>query len=206
MRKFLLIFIIFLVLLNPAACLSNRGIFVNYDNRLALVIGNGDYKNAPLSNPFNDARDFANILIELEFKVKLETNASQRTMEESIRNFGKELRKGGVGLFYYAGHGIQFRGKNYLIPVNAKIESEADVKYEAVEVGRLLSQMDEAGNNFNIIILDACRNNPHVHSGILDGALLKWMHQRVLFFPILQHLEVLQLMEMDATGFTRQNY
>lgn len=81
-------------------------------------------------------------------------------MEDAVRNFGKKLRKGGVGLFYYAGHGIQVNGKNYLIPIDAKIESESDVKYESVDAGRILGKMEDAENDVNIVILDACRNNP----------------------------------------------
>jgi len=82
-------------------------------------------------------------------------------MEKAIRNFGKRLRKyGGVGLFYYAGHGMQINGRNYLIPVDAEIDTESDVNFEAVDAGRVLGKMEDAGNNLNIVILDACRDNP----------------------------------------------
>jgi len=134
------------------------------DRRVALVIGNSNYMAAPLRNPVNDATDMAKALKQLGFKVTLKTDANQRKMEASIRAFGDALRSGGVGLFYYAGHGIQYRGTNYLIPVHADIKSEADVKYETVDAGRVLSQMERAGNNLNIVILDACRNNPFARS------------------------------------------
>jgi len=133
-------------------------------NRLALVIGNSTYQNAPLKNPSNDATDMAVMLKRLDFKVTLKTNATRRTMLSSIIAFGKQLRDGGVGLFYYAGHGLQVQGHNYLIPIDARIDSESDVEYEAVDAGRVLGKMEDAGNGLNIIILDACRNNPYSRS------------------------------------------
>lgn len=134
------------------------------ERRIALVIGNGAYKSSHLANPVNDANDMAAALKKLDFSVKLKINADQKSMENSIRAFGKELRSGGVGLFYFAGHGVQVHGRNYLIPIDTDIESEADVKYESVDAGRVLSQMYEAENGLNIIILDACRDNPYARS------------------------------------------
>lgn len=130
------------------------------ERRIALVIGNSAYNFSPLRNPVNDAKGMAIALKKLGFSVTLKTDADQRSMKESIRLFGKKLRSGGVGLFYFAGHGLQVKGRNYLIPVGAKIESESDVEYEAVDAGRVLGKMEDAGNGLNIIILDACRNNP----------------------------------------------
>ncbi len=134
------------------------------EQRVALVIGNSAYKNAPLRNPANDATDISHALRRLGFQVTVLRNANQRKMKTSIRKFGKQLSKGGVGLFYYAGHGMQVEGRNYLIPVGANIETESEAKYEAVDAGRVLGQMEDAGNNLNIIILDACRNNPFTRS------------------------------------------
>ena len=133
-------------------------------SRTALIIGNADYESAPLNNPVNDAQDIAHALSNLGFSVILKTNANQRTMERAIRDFGKVLREGGIGLFYFAGHGVQVRGNNYLVPVGAEIESEGDVKYEAVDAGLILAKMEDAANGLNIIILDACRNNPFSRS------------------------------------------
>jgi hypothetical protein len=130
-------------------------------DRLALVIGNGAYQTAPLKNPINDAEDMAATLKKLGFKIILKKDADQRTMEDTIRQFGWQLRNGDVGLFYFAGHGVQVEGRNYLIPIDARIESESDVKYEAVDVGRILGKMEDAENRLNIVILDACRNNPY---------------------------------------------
>ncbi|HZI20445.1 MAG TPA: caspase family protein [Pyrinomonadaceae bacterium] len=129
--------------------------------RMALIIGNGAYQNAPpLRNPANDATDMAGALRALGFDVKSGVDLTQRQMKAMIREFGQQLRGGGQGLFYFAGHGVQLRGRNYLIPVDADVQSEADVEDQGVDVNLVLGLMDEAGNGLNVIILDACRNNP----------------------------------------------
>ena len=132
--------------------------------KIALVIGNGAYQSAPLDNPSNDARDMADTLKKLGFEVIHVENASQRTMISAIRNFSKKLTKGGVGLFYFAGHGMQVNGHNYLIPVDAVIEAQSEIEFEAVDAGRILAGMEDAGNDTNIIILDSCRDNPFSRS------------------------------------------
>jgi hypothetical protein len=133
--------------------------------RVALVIGNGAYTNAPgLKNPPNDARDMAATLASLGFDVSRGVNVNQREMKRLIREFGQKLKAGGHGLFYYAGHGVQARGRNYIIPVDAEILSEADVEDSGVDVGLVLNYMDDAQNGLNIVILDACRNNPFARS------------------------------------------
>ena len=137
---------------------------IKFENRLALVIGNGAYTFAPLKNPPNDANDMAAVLKSLGFEVDLKVNANLRQMEEAVRRFGKKLRSGGQGLFYFSGHGMQVNGLNYLLPVDASIESESDVRYEAVDAGQVLGKMRDAGNPLNIVILDACRNNPFARS------------------------------------------
>jgi formylglycine-generating enzyme required for sulfatase activity len=134
--------------------------------RLALVIGNGAYTTVPpLKNPPNDAALLAATLRKLGFEVTIGTNRSQREMKQLIREFGQRLRgEGGVGLFYFAGHGVQARGRNYLIPVDADIQTEADLEDVAVDVNYVLNMMDDAQNALNIAILDACRNNPFARS------------------------------------------
>lgn len=127
---------------------------------IALVIGNGAYKSFPLTNPVNDAMDMMKILNDLKFEVIYKHNATQAEMDDAIRDFGRRLREYKVGLFYFAGHGMQVEGNNYLIPVDAKIETESDVKYETVNAGRILGKMEDAENELNIVILDACRDNP----------------------------------------------
>lgn len=127
--------------------------------RVALVIGNAGYKTMPLSNPLNDARAVADALNRLGFKVINVQNASQKQMFDAVRQFGDALH-GGVGLFYYAGHGVQVKGRNFLIPIDAAIEREDEVPYKAFDVGLVLEKMEAAKNPLNIVILDACRNNP----------------------------------------------
>ena len=128
--------------------------------RIALVIGNADYPRAPLANPVNDARAVAARLTELRFRVTRLENASQEQMYAALRDFGDQLRGGGVGLFYYAGHALQVRGRNYLLPARAMIEREDEIIYRSVDTGQILDKMESARNRVNVVILDACRNNP----------------------------------------------
>ena len=131
------------------------------EKRLALIIGNSDYKDSPLRNPINDANDMASALEDLNFEVMLHTDADRREMGRAIRDFGSKLKENrGVGLFYYAGHGMQIENSNFLIPVDTPLEEEDEVPYESVDVGSVLAKMESAGNALNLIILDACRNNP----------------------------------------------
>ena len=134
------------------------------ERRTALVIGNAAYASGPLRNPINDARAMSKALESLSFDVTLKENLDQKQMKREIQAFGEKLQKGGVGLFYYAGHGIQVNGHNYLLPVGAAIEHEKQVEYEAVDMGAVLSEMDFAHNRMNIVIIDACRDNPFARS------------------------------------------
>ena len=131
------------------------------ENRLALVIGNATYKSSPLTNPVNDARLMEQSLKEAGFTVIKAENASRRDMQRLIRDFGDKLKQsGGVGLFYFAGHGVQVRGNNYLIPVDADIKSEDEVAYDSIDAQAILEKMESAKNRMNLIVLDACRDNP----------------------------------------------
>jgi len=133
--------------------------------RIALVIGNADYMNAGrLANPINDARGMADALSSLGFKVLKYEDLGQSDMKRVIDKFGSMLGQYDVSLVFYAGHGIQVNGNNYLIPVDAKISSKKDVEYNAIDAGRILSKMEDAQSKTNIIILDACRNNPFERS------------------------------------------
>jgi uncharacterized caspase-like protein len=132
------------------------------ERRTALVIGNAAYEVGPLRNPVNDASDMAATLRQLGFQVTLLRDANLRTILEAIEAFSRQLRQGGVGVFYFAGHGVQVSGENYLLPVSARVGREQDVPYEAVPVGRILGAIEDADNRINIIILDACRDNPLV--------------------------------------------
>lgn len=130
--------------------------------RIALVVGNANYKEGRLANPVNDAADMGARLKELGFNVTTLLDADLRRMKDAIRDFTDRLyaQEGSVGLFYYAGHGLELDRQNYLLPINADIRRESDVEYEAVNAGRLLDGMMRAKNGTNLVILDACRNNP----------------------------------------------
>ena len=132
--------------------------------RHALVIGNANYSSSPLRNPLNDARDMAAALKGLGFQVHSLLDADAGQMEQAILDFGDRLRAGGVGLFYYAGHGVQAQGSNYLIPLQANISREIQLKRKAIDAGLVLDAMGAANNGLNIVILDACRDNPYANS------------------------------------------
>lgn len=135
------------------------------EKRTALVIGNSTYVTSPLTNPANDAADMAVALKELDFEVISGVNQSRAAMIRLVRQFGERLKaRGGVGLFYYAGHGVQVEGRNFLVPTDAAIRSENEVELEAVDVSRVLVELENAGNSLNIVVLDACRNNPFSRS------------------------------------------
>ena len=137
------------------------------DQRIALIIGNAEYSGgAGLKNPVNDARAIKNALEKLNFTVIKYENCTQKDMKKAIDRFGKKLKQKqyDVGLFFYAGHGVQVKGNNYLIPADARLQNENDVDYDCVKVGRVLAKMESAGTKTNIIILDACRDNPFERS------------------------------------------
>jgi formylglycine-generating enzyme required for sulfatase activity len=152
------------VVIAPLPVEAQRNLVVAGEQRVALVVGNSAYKDAPLSNPVNDATDMAQALQQFGFKVILKRNAGTREMRQAIREFGAELRRAQVGLFYFAGHGVQLRGDNYLIPVGADIETEAEAEDLAVNTSLVLRTMEEAQVGVSIVILDACRNNPFARS------------------------------------------
>ena len=135
---------------------------ITTDKKVALVIGNSKYASAPLTNPENDAKAMAQALRESGFEVLQYSNLSKREFEESVRAFGSKINRGGVALFFFAGHGMQVKGVNYLLPVGANIQKETDIEFEAVDAGRIMSEIESAGSRLNIVILDACRNNPFV--------------------------------------------
>ena len=131
------------------------------EKRVALVIGNATYKEGgALQNSVNDARLMAATLRDLGFKVIARENSTKQQMERAIAEFGDTLIQGSVGMFFYAGHGIQVNGRNFLVPVDANIISEARVRLEALDIDVVIDQMAAAGSSVNLVLLDACRNNP----------------------------------------------
>lgn len=129
--------------------------------RTALVIGNSAYRSAPLVNPKNDASDVAKALQAAGFEVDLKLDVDRKTMQAAIGAFAARIKaKGGAGLFYFAGHGAQLAGENYLMPVDVAFGSADELKRTAVSAGEAVDAMAKARSGLNIVILDACRNNP----------------------------------------------
>ncbi|MBP7431739.1 MAG: SUMF1/EgtB/PvdO family nonheme iron enzyme [Candidatus Hydrogenedentes bacterium] len=130
------------------------------DSRYALVMGNAAYADSRLLNPVNDATAVSEALRDVGFDVALHTDCTHEQMEESVRVFGERIRGAGAALFYFAGHGMQVEGQNYLVPVDARIEAENEAKFRCLNAGLVLAKMENAGAAVNLIILDACRNDP----------------------------------------------
>lgn len=129
-------------------------------NALALVIGNSNYQGDVLPNAGNDAVDIGNVLKRLGFFVDVQLDATGKDFDEAITHFGTELDNFDIGLFYFAGHGFQVDGNNYLAPVDVKTADESGAKHSSIKLGEIVDRMYKATNPTNIIILDACRDNP----------------------------------------------
>jgi uncharacterized caspase-like protein len=128
--------------------------------RVALLIGNSAYAVAPLVNPANDAADLATALKARGFETVVALNTTKRDINSRVRAFADQITPGTVALFYYAGHGMQVRGRNYILPVDAKVQNEGDVVEQGVEIDAVLQRLEGKGAAINLVILDACRNNP----------------------------------------------
>jgi len=142
--------------------LALRKKFVASERRVALIIGNSVYQDAPLKNPVNDADSMASVLRDTGFDVVVLKNADRRKMFAAVKELGQKLKKSDVGLFYYAGHGLQVDSANYLLPVDLKgsdLQDTDDLRHNAFPLSELMDRMRDASTN-NIIILDACRDNP----------------------------------------------
>jgi hypothetical protein len=134
------------------------------DKRIALVIGNGAYTNSPLKNPVNDAQDIAAKLRGLGFDVIERHNLQTRQIGGTLREFRSKLVPGAVALVFYAGHGLQIKGENYLPAVDAEINSEEDVPNQSLAVKQIMDVLDDSRTRLNLVFLDACRNNPYARS------------------------------------------
>jgi hypothetical protein len=145
--------------------------------RVALVVGNSSYEHVPaLDNPISDAKLMAETLRGLGFTLVgdgAQFNLDKGAFDKAVQDFGVKLQGADVGLFYYAGHGVQVRGANYLVPINANPTREADVDFQMLDAALVLRQMEGSGTRLNLIILDACRNNPFGGRGLRasDGGL-----------------------------------
>jgi len=173
--KFLVMFLFSILFFAQA---EDRGVKVSAkmqsEQRVALVIGNNEYKGVlpKLRNPINDASDMKNLLESKGFEVIYKEDSSKRDMRKTLNEFYEKIRAGGVGLFYFSGHGIEVDGQNYLVPIDAKLEEKSDVEFEAISLNKITKKMQNAKNRLNIVILDACRNDPFSRS-LGTGGLAK---------------------------------
>jgi hypothetical protein len=151
-KRVLFVFLLSFTMVNPILAAK----------RVALVIGNSAYQHvAPLKNPKNDAATMASSLKKVGFEVTIITDADAQKMKSAFLQFGRQLRKGvDASVFYYAGHAVQYNGENYLIPTPAKILDRDELDFEAVNINSLMRLLNVASNSVNMVILDACRNNP----------------------------------------------
>jgi uncharacterized caspase-like protein len=163
--------VVFGLLINGALAQDARNLAISAkaaptiaDKRVALVIGNSAYQKSPLKNPVNDASDIAAKLRTLGFDVVERNNLKTSQIGRTLREFRSKLSNGGVALFFYAGHGLQIKGENYLPAVDADIEGEEDVPNQSIAVRQVLELMEDAKTRLNLAFLDACRNNPYSRS------------------------------------------
>lgn len=133
--------------------------------KVALVIGNGAYNHAlPLPNPPNDASDVCSALRKLDFEVLCKLNvSSKREFKDAIYEFSGKLNENSVAFFYFAGHGLQIDGLNYLVPTNAALRTKSDIEDESVQINYLMNELETRRAAINIFVLDACRNNPFIN-------------------------------------------
>ncbi len=138
------------------------------ESRYALVIGNNNYSNlSTLKNAVNDSRDIANALKDVGFDVIELTNVSRSEMLSGLKRFTNKLSSnGGVGMVFYSGHGIETGGVNYLVPIDANIEDKYDIRNSSLSLDEVLSRLESAGNRLNIVVLDACRNDPFTNRSV----------------------------------------
>ena len=144
------------------------------EQRVALVMGNNEYTGvlSKLRNPINDAQAIKSILESRGFEVIYQEDGSKREMRDSLNRFYEKIKRGGVGFFYFSGHGIELDGQNYLIPIDAKLDEKSDAEFEAIALGKITKKMQNAKNRLNIVVLDACRNDPFSRS-VGTGGLAK---------------------------------
>ena len=164
------------MLLFFSTAMSDRGFSIvskemQSENRVALVIGNNAYQRplTTLSNTINDAQAIRSILSKRGFEVIYRENISHKAFDAVLEEFYQKLARGGVGLLYFSGHGMEVDGQNYLIPTDAKIGAKSDSKYEAVALDKITNRIQKIGNRLNILILDACRNNPFARASGVGG-------------------------------------
>jgi formylglycine-generating enzyme required for sulfatase activity len=146
------------------ACFTYSSLAHSQEKRVALVIGNSAYKTSPLANPVNDARAIAGKLKTLGFDVVTRENLKVAQIPEVLREFRNRVQPGSVAMFFYAGHGLQLRGVNYLPAVDANVQGEDEVPLQSININQVLEIMEDSKTRLNLVFLDACRNNPFARS------------------------------------------
>lgn len=146
------------------------------ESRIALVIGNGAYRTAPLKNPPGDAVAVAAALRGLDYEVNLRQNTRLPDLIESLREFSVRAPKASVRMLFYAGHGVQVKGRNYLVPIDADPQTEDEIQRQSADVGELVDRLSLIRTGVNIVVLDACRVNPFAGGVIVgpDGRRLRF--------------------------------
>jgi hypothetical protein len=155
----------------PALFGQPRDLGYEANRKVALVVGNSAYPKWPLRNPANDAKAVAQSLTELGFDTQVALDVSLPNLDRAVAQFVSKVKAGDVAAFYYAGHGIQLEGENYLIPVDFNAKDEIDAKYAAYSASRLQERLDKAGARVVLMVLDACRNNPFANTRSMGGGL-----------------------------------
>lgn len=145
-------------------------------SRIALVIGNGAYRSAPLKNPVGDAVAVAAKLRTIGYDVTLRQNTRLPELIESLREFSLRAPKAAVRMLFYAGHGVQMKGRNFLVPIDAEATSEEDLQRQSADVGEFVDRLSAIKSGANIVVLDACRVNPFTGGVIVgpDGRRMKF--------------------------------
>jgi len=178
--KQLILLLLFLTIVE-----ADRGLILKKmqeEQRIALVIGNKDYNNlSNLKNPINDARLMKNVLIERGFEVIYKENATKYDMQKLVGKFTGKLKKNGIGLYYFAGHGVSVEGENFLVGTDSLMDDKDAVPYQTLALNYLTKKMKKSGNRLNIIILDACRNDPFSDTRSSGGGLAPISNAKGLF-------------------------
>jgi hypothetical protein len=152
--KNLLLFLFVIVVASPLAAQTTT------PKRVALLVGNSNYDNQPLKNPVNDVAAVAKALEALSFDVTVKKDRTKIQLESDIDELTKDRSNGDLCLFFYAGHGVQVDNQNFMVPIGAKAEREHHVKHRCVNLNYLIDAMEDSDGSLNVVILDACRNNP----------------------------------------------
>lgn len=163
--------LVLLLLTLTVAFAQRRDIALEPPQKLALVIGNGAYPKWPLRNPANDARAVSQALTDIGFLATTAVDVSLPNLDRAISQFVAKVKQGDTVAFYYAGHGIQLEGENYLVPIDFDAKDETDAKYAAYAASRVQERIEKAGARVTLVVLDACRNNPFAATRSTSGGL-----------------------------------